>query len=697
MVTAWLLLLWVLGLFIFFRGFFLSAGDRVIGDPADGQLIQSIHEHWHRVLLGKDRWLDLGFFYPVSNTLGYSDTFLLSGIPYTMLRLFGMDMFLAFQLVQMLLATAGFFGMHAWLRRFRGIRPGFAAWGAFLFVIASPFFIASRNSHIQLLSVWLLPWLIILLEISLREARAFSWRFAGAFTGFAGGFGLLAYSTFYAAYFLMLLMLLALLSAMIIRGIRPVLDHIVPPRRAWPAMLPGLALFTVFSGLFLWTYLPVRQELGARSLATVLRALPQPWDFFNHSASNLLWGKVNGLLWPYPKQFSWELELGLPLLTLSLVLGCIHLALRQWQRGDRKSIACLLAAFVLAGGWMMMIRIGPASLWVLPYYLTPGGGAIRAVPRFNLALLIPALFLLCRFLQGLAMMSGPGIRLAGFLLAALVTIEQVQLLENTKISRRDRERMAAAGQPLPQDADAFLAVGSPVDGWNRDIPHNSAIHLSQCWNLPTLNGRSGFLAPGWPLYDMTPAVAFQNLPQWAEMNKIRGKVYLYDLDNGKWIRCIDFASTADRFSTGQDLMHLPPSEFRRIAVSGWSVQEYWGVWTEGPRAVLVFPRMHLEDREAVLEMTILAFVPAQSPTRKVRMLINDEHAAEIILTNSEPLRHVTLPINLNSEVLWTLVFEILNPTSPASLGLHGDPRQLGISLISLQVRRIEPSASLGPS
>ena len=75
------------GLVIFFRSFFLSGGDLIIGDMADGQLIQSIHEHWYRVFRGLDGWLDMGFFYPVGNELGFSHTFLLSGIPYGAVRL----------------------------------------------------------------------------------------------------------------------------------------------------------------------------------------------------------------------------------------------------------------------------------------------------------------------------------------------------------------------------------------------------------------------------------------------------------------------------------------------------------------------------------------------------------------------------------------------------------------------------------
>ena len=61
---------------------------QLIGDPFDSRLMIVIHEHWWRWLNGLTEFRDLGFFYPFDKALGFSDTFLVPGLLYSILRFF---------------------------------------------------------------------------------------------------------------------------------------------------------------------------------------------------------------------------------------------------------------------------------------------------------------------------------------------------------------------------------------------------------------------------------------------------------------------------------------------------------------------------------------------------------------------------------------------------------------------------------
>jgi hypothetical protein len=52
-------------------------------------------EHWYQVFRGQAEALSPSMFYPVKGTIGYSETMFVHALPYSGLRLAGMDMFSA--------------------------------------------------------------------------------------------------------------------------------------------------------------------------------------------------------------------------------------------------------------------------------------------------------------------------------------------------------------------------------------------------------------------------------------------------------------------------------------------------------------------------------------------------------------------------------------------------------------------------
>ena len=69
----------------YLRGFYY-------GDPFDGRLMVVLHEHWWHFLRGRRDFLDTFFFYPFDRGLGFSDTFFLQGIFYSVARALRFDL-----------------------------------------------------------------------------------------------------------------------------------------------------------------------------------------------------------------------------------------------------------------------------------------------------------------------------------------------------------------------------------------------------------------------------------------------------------------------------------------------------------------------------------------------------------------------------------------------------------------------------
>lgn len=115
-------------------------------------------------------------------------------------------------------------------------------------------------------------------------------------------------------------------------------------------------------------------------------------------------------------------------------------------------------------------------------------------------------------------------------------------------------------------------------------------------------------------------------------------------------------------------------------LSGMSVHEPWGRWTEGPlvRIDLAQPL----PREFTLEIvSSMAFPPNVDTPIEVRI-----GSATQTFKVSARETSVVLPFKLDAEAR-AIEIRIPRPTSPAELGFNQDPRKLGLGLKSIAARR----------
>lgn len=124
---------------------------------------------------------------------------------------------------------------------------------------------------------------------------------------------------------------------------------------------------------------------------------------------------------------------------------------------------------------------------------------------------------------------------------------------------------------------------------------------------------------------------------------------------------------------------------RTGTVAGWrgdgfSGMEDWGTWTDGPRAELHVPCTH-DHGDRILELELVPFLggPRASSALKLEVEGTGEEPTRVITAQTR--LSVRLPASACNRRAARLALALLDPAAPASLGLSGDPRKLGIGLL----------------
>ena len=115
---------------------------------------------------------------------------------------------------------------------------------------------------------------------------------------------------------------------------------------------------------------------------------------------------------------------------------------------------------------------------------------------------------------------------------ALAAIEQVNLAQRTILSRNfERQHLAAVAKP-PRECLSFYAAPQP--GRAPYEVQVDAIMLAQAQHLPTINGYSGLIPPGWDFYDTNAADYEQRAMRWAVNRGIAAGLCRVDVESGTW-------------------------------------------------------------------------------------------------------------------------------------------------------------------
>ncbi|GLR95961.1 hypothetical protein GCM10007858_35980 [Bradyrhizobium liaoningense] len=125
-------------------------------------------------------------------------------------------------------------------------------------------------------------------------------------------------------------------------------------------------------------------------------------------------------------------------------------------------------------------------------------------------------------------------------------------------------------------------------------------------------------------------------------------------------------------------------------MDGWGDAEPWGIWTIGRHA-----RLHripvssaAANSDFLIDAEVRAFLPGPGKKQRVIVTANGTAVATWTFSDAEP---GTVTAEIPKSVMagrssLTLSFDISDPVSPASLGVSGDTRALGLGISRLSIR-----------
>jgi hypothetical protein len=159
-----------------------------------------------------------------------------------------------------------------------------------------------------------------------------------------------------------------------------------------------------------------------------------------------------------------------------------------------------------------------------------------------------------------------------------------------------------------------------------------------------------------------------------------------------WGYARDMTTPVSReIAEGEAISFATSGRGRDLCLFGWSEPEPWGVWSDGPVAMLQFDPPD-DFANFVIEIAFAPFVPdAAHPLSLIICPRAGFPLEEIAATfHSDEVATVWIPITSRQGPV-ELVFRFSERTSPSQLGTADDSRLLGVGLHRLTIRRATAS------
>ncbi len=530
------ILLILAGTYIFFDNVLLN--DHLIGSRVDGRLNTFFVEHWFQVFCGNESWMQLRAFYPAQNVLSYSDVMLGFALPYSLFRLFGVDMYMAFKYSVILVHLLGSIALWFFMNRCLKCSHWASLAAVVGFSFSNGYYAITANP--QMFAESLLP---IILICAFCYAKYFydKRRVFFALAGL-GLFVLLFYTAFYVAYFtcvfLFLFVPLFCLSACLCIPAKNIFSTIRKASVHWPEYLLYLALCVVAMLPFLYLYLPNFQNVGGRSWSDVVMYSP--------TLPNLIGQDINNI---FNLDLSvYHLKTGFPPLYLALfilTMVChVCLAVKNKRHGYKEIWSLSLAVSCIVSLFLVILWDNGFSLWYFFFKFIPGASAIRGIGRWLTFITLPVSICFSAFADVCLGKYKAGRRCILPALALTVFLCNHSTVGVTTTWNAASENAFTSSVPAPpDDCEVFYLTdykhaSTANDGWEEF--QMDAWAIAQTYDLKTLNGYSGMYPDGWDLY-MADENIDAKATDWMERNSADDIVlYSYDLGTREWTRKSDY-------------------------------------------------------------------------------------------------------------------------------------------------------------
>jgi hypothetical protein len=528
-----------LGVWQLYSATFRSGFDRFPGTRGDTRLIAYLLEHWYQSLSGHASLLSPAMFYPVKNTLGYSDV-LLGLVPFDApLRAAGVDIFTALAVAVVVVNVLNYALCFVLLRRVMRLSLLASCAGAFFFAFNDPK--VAQPDHIQVQALFFLPIAAGALILLFRDMPNVSQRRAFALLAVAAvALDLELLTAYYLGWFFVFWAAIVLLLALVLAGTRRFLvsfarSYVRPLVGGIGVLVAGLVPFAVI-------YVPTIRAVGVQPYAAAVPDIPEPRSFLLAADHNYLWsGLTAHVLGGGDPDYGRRVSIGLVATIGWLALSALALVLvrrhRHAEDAQRRGLLALgLAILAVDVVLVLALQYHGHSPWWLVYHLVPGAQGLREVARDVIVLALPMAIvfavaihrLFARVLERRAGLMRSGLAAALVLVLAFGVAEQLNGASYTNsysipAENAHLERLAAR---LPSGCSAFylaLVPGHPHPQTRIQYQHD-AMFVSLLRHVPTLNGRSGKYPRDWPLYQIKSPDYERNVRDWIRREHIRGRV-----------------------------------------------------------------------------------------------------------------------------------------------------------------------------
>lgn len=483
--------------FIFFHAQILSGFSLLWSDAYDGGIEAAILEHWYNVARGYSSWSGPEYFFPADKAIGYNDGYLLYGLIHAVFRTIGFDVFVSSQLVDIIIKSIGFIAFFCFMRMAFSSQYICALFGAILFTVGHATFM--NAFHQQLLSVSFAPLLACLL---LGAYRALVADKPLSFASF-GSVAALLYPAwlltgYYMAWFFALFILFLMAFMMVFGAGRIGQAWPLLRRRKFICMLIA-TVFVLALIPFLSVYLPKARETRMHEWGAAFYFAPTFNDAVNVGPGNTLFGQSFNVICRWCTPGNNELIMGIPPILMFLFLCASVWVIGRYRGPDAVLLRATAAATVFS--WLFIFRLGHYAFWKILFDLMPGARGVRVISRYQILLTVPVVGLTMMYLQH-ALSQAP--RAIAVLLGILLVLEQTGA--GPRLSSRAEELAHIAAPPPPPDCRAFYVTAARDQTTDSEVmrryPHNvEAMLIAELTHLPTINGYSSFLPPGWDFED----------------------------------------------------------------------------------------------------------------------------------------------------------------------------------------------------
>ena len=482
---------------------------KLYGEPFDSRLMISIHEHWWYWFNGTTQLRNTQFFYPFEKALGYSDSFLVQGIIYSLFRFVSLDIPSSWVFTTTFLLIVGNFG---WIFVAKTFLKKFVTQIFFVITtISSLSFVSYFTLNPNFVGYTYLSWFLlfyyqIIYEKNLIKKSRKIWLFVISIT-------IYALSCWYAAFFLILIILL-----------HNIFSFIRFKKLAINLFKFNFKHFLIFSpilGFFIWLFIYIYVLVSNqpyRPVAEMLGYSPKLNNLINagrFNDSNLNGAIFKEIYFAINQANTAESSFGIGIFSIILIFVLSFIYFRQHSL----DLYEIIWIFSITIPYLIFLNINGFSIFSLFYESVPGLNSIRYPNRYIIILGYFIIFIIFLMLDRISFKGHKYKTFAiTFLFMSLVFLDQVRSpFQGWERNNLINKELFAQISEIKENCEYFY-YDYPGGWWYDQI---EAMTFSMQIGIPTVNGYSGAFPPNYPTESFYSEKMPKEIFKW--INKIDSK------------------------------------------------------------------------------------------------------------------------------------------------------------------------------